>query len=191
MSDNIDQSTISDIYQDSFLSTLPNNFFNFFNLRNLIKIFGEEYLLVILNNNDLMHALMSMDQSDLNLLIDKSYCLIYFSKLNYTICLNLHSAEGIFYIAKLIAIESGDEESSFNSNSIFRVGDNRYVIILSDFLYDDIPIRTIKILFKYLQLGDFYHMVCQSTIIKNQIIEFIDRLGGINQKLFLNCDNYF
>lgn len=116
----------------------------FFTLINLYFIFGCEYTRIILNNDNLIFTLLSLDLYYRPELLKQSYCLFYLEDCNLTEYLSLHNAKGINFINKLLNIIEGNEIIEIQTKITHKIGNYRYIIIIPKEFYASISIQIIK-----------------------------------------------
>jgi hypothetical protein len=179
---------LKELYEKCVLNITKHNFFTLINLH---FTFGSEYIKIILNNDNLIFTLLSLDLYNRHELLKQSYCLFYFEDCNITEYLSLHNAKGINFINKLLNIIEGNEEIEISTKIIHKIGDCRYIIIIPKEFYEIVSVATIEKLFEYLRRGSFSEWDTDKIALHKEGIQFlIDSFGGIDEKIFLKYNFY-
>lgn len=157
------------------------------------KIFPNEIIDIILNDNSIINSFLLLDFNrsnnfDYNNLEYNNYVILSFPKSHKSFFLSLNKAKGLSFINVLLDINNKDSYP-LRTDIVKEVGEDKYIIIVPEYFYSQISDETLNTFLRILERGYF----CEFTInkhIREQIISLINSFGGINEQIFLNYSQY-
>lgn len=172
---------------------------NSFNKETLIdffhskKIFSNEIMDIILNDNDIINSFLLLDfnkynKFEYNNLEYNNYVILSFPKSHKSFFISLNKAKGLGFINVLLDINN--EDTCFlRTDTVKKIEKDKYIITVPEYFYSQISDETLNTFLRILEQGYF----CEFTInkhIREQIISLINSFGGINDQIFLNYSQY-
>lgn len=164
---------------------------------NLCLANAKKYLLEIHESNEfsknldysyLPYILILIDRNEIYELEFKNYCIFYFENASYSFICSTHNAISIPYVNKIIEYSNSGK---YQTNSLIRIDNNRFVITIPYDFYQNISLPTLKAFKEILKNGYFREMYTFNIDLKKQLFQLINSLSGINKNIIVGYDEYF
>lgn len=174
------------------MSIIRENRYHSLSLANAKKYLSEIYesneFLKSLDYSYLPYILILIDPNEIHELEFKNYCIFYFENASYSFICSIHNAISIAYVSKIVEYSNSDK---YQTNSLIRIDNNRFVITIPYDFYQNISLQTLKAFKEILKNGYFKEIYTLNIDLKKQLLQLINSLSGIDKNIIIGYDQYF